>query len=205
MDFRHPIESIIPGAQGRVLAVLLNSTGDLNVRNIARIGGVSVAQASRVLPGRVELGIVERREVPPSSLFRLIPEHVASRSLLELVNVRRGLFGELGILSESLNPKPTSVIVFGSVARGDSGDGSDLDLIVVRPSDLPNDDRWIDELEKFRISAQRASGNSVELLEVGSTEIGNRLTALDGVWCDVRREGIVVFGSSLKELMTTDV
>lgn len=205
MDFRHPIESIIPGAQGRVLAVLLNSTGDLNVRNIARIGGVSVAQASRVLPGLVELGIVERREVPPSSLFRLIPEHVASRSLLELVNVRRGLFGELGILSESLNPKPTSVIVFGSVARGDSGDGSDLDLIVVRPSDLPNDDRWIDELEKFRISAQRASGNSVELLEVGSTEIGNRLTALDGVWCDVRREGIVVFGSSLKELMTTDV
>ena len=205
MDFRHPIESIIPGAQGRVLAVLLNSTGDLNVRNIARIGGVSVAQASRVLPGLVDLGIIERREVPPSSLFRLIPEHVASRSLLELVNVRRGLFGELGILSESLNPKPTSVIVFGSVARGDSGDGSDLDLIVVRPSDLPNDDRWIDELEKFRISAQRASGNSVELLEVGSTEIGNRLTALDGVWCDVRREGIVVFGSSLKELMTTDV
>ncbi len=205
MDFRHPIESIIPGAQGRVLAVLLNSTGDLNVRNIARIGGVSVAQASRVLPGLVDLGIIERREVPPSSLFRLVPEHVASRSLLELVNLRRGLFGELGILAESLNPKPTSLIVFGSVARGDSGNGSDLDLIVVRPSDLPNDDRWIDELEKFRISAQRASGNSVELLEVGSTEIGNRLTALDGVWCDVRREGIVVFGSSLKELMTTDV
>lgn len=201
MDFRHPIEAVIPGAQGRVLAVLLNSSGDLNVRNIARIAGVSVAQASRILPGLVDLGLVERREVPPSSLFRLVPEHLAAKYLLALVNVRRGLFAELGILAGSLHPKPTSVIVFGSVARGDSEDASDIDLVLVRPSELLDEEQWTESLEKFRVSAQRVSGNSVEILEVDSVEAGSRLSLKDGLWRDVRREGIVVFGSSLEQLL----
>lgn len=201
MDFRHPIEAVVPGAQGRVLAVLLNSTGELNVRNIARIAGVSVAQASRVLPGLVDLGIVERREVPPSLLFRLVPEHVASKSLLALVNARRGVFAELGVLAEAIHPQPTSMIVFGSVSRGDSEAGSDLDLVIVRPTELLDENQWTESLEKFRISAQRACGNRVELLETEATEIGIRLTARTGVWNDVRREGTVVFGLTLNELM----
>lgn len=84
VDFVRPIEAIVPGAQGRVLAVLVETAAELNLRTIAKRAGVSLAQASRVLPGLVELGVVERREVPPSSLFRLVPELVASRTLLAL-------------------------------------------------------------------------------------------------------------------------
>jgi predicted nucleotidyltransferase/DNA-binding transcriptional ArsR family regulator len=201
MNFRHPIEAVIPGAQGRVLAVLLHNTGDLNVRSIARIAGVSVAQASRVLPGLVDLGIVERREVPPSSLFRLVPEHVASKSLLALADVRRGVFAELGVLAEAVHPQPRSMIVFGSVSRGDSEEGSDLDLVIVRPPEPLDENQWTESLEKFRVAAQRASGNRVELLEAEATEIGTRLVAQTGVWNDVRREGTVIFGLTLNELM----
>jgi predicted nucleotidyltransferase len=201
MNFRHPIEAVIPGAQGRVLAVLLRNTGDLNVRSIARIAGVSVAQASRVLPGLVALGMVERREVPPSSLFRLVPEHVASKSLLALANARRGAFVELGVLAESVHPQPMSVIVFGSVARGDSEAESDLDLVIVRPSNLLDESEWMETLAKLQVSARRAFGNRVEILEVESTEIGARLAMQSGVWNDVRRDGIVVFGLTIQELM----
>ncbi|MFQ5517665.1 MAG: helix-turn-helix domain-containing protein, partial [Acidimicrobiia bacterium] len=62
MNFARPIEAIIPGVQGRVLAVLAETTAELNLRTIARLSEVSLAQASRVLPGLVELGLVERRE-----------------------------------------------------------------------------------------------------------------------------------------------
>lgn len=65
MDFVRPIEPIVPGAQGRVLAALADTTAELNLRTIAQLSGVSQAQASRILPGMVELGVVERREVPP--------------------------------------------------------------------------------------------------------------------------------------------
>jgi hypothetical protein len=69
VDFVRPIEAIVPGAQGRVLAVLAETTAELNLRTIAQLAGISQAQASRLLPDLVALGVVERREVPPASLF----------------------------------------------------------------------------------------------------------------------------------------
>ena len=50
LDFVHPVEAVIPGAQGRVLAVLAETTAELNLRTVARLAGVSVAQVSRVMP-----------------------------------------------------------------------------------------------------------------------------------------------------------
>ncbi|MFN2486157.1 MAG: helix-turn-helix domain-containing protein [Acidimicrobiia bacterium] len=72
----------IPGVQGRILAVLAETTADLNLRTIARLSGTSVAHASRVLPDLVSLGIVERREAPPSALFRLVRDHVIVDALV---------------------------------------------------------------------------------------------------------------------------
>lgn len=71
VDFVRPVQSLIPGAQGRVLDVLARTTAELNLGTVARLAGVSAAQASRVLPRLVELGVVARRDVPPSSLYRL--------------------------------------------------------------------------------------------------------------------------------------
>ncbi len=67
MDFTRPVEGIIPGVQGRILGVLVETTEELNLRTIARLADVSVAQAYRVLPELVEMGGVERREAPPSA------------------------------------------------------------------------------------------------------------------------------------------
>ena len=51
MDFRRPVQAVVPGAQGRVLAVLAETTGELSLRTVARLVEVSPAQASRILPG----------------------------------------------------------------------------------------------------------------------------------------------------------
>jgi DNA-binding IclR family transcriptional regulator len=116
MDFRRPVQAVIPGARGRILAVLADTTADLNLRTIARLSGVSAAQASRVLPELVSLGMVDRREAPPSALFRLVHEHVASRMVRSLTRARETVLEELGHHAEALSPQPTSVIVFGSFA-----------------------------------------------------------------------------------------
>jgi DNA-binding IclR family transcriptional regulator len=82
MDFVRPVEAIAPGVQGRVLSVLAETTADLNMRTIARLADVSLSQASHVLARLVELGAVERRDVPSSSLFRVVRQHVAVGPLL---------------------------------------------------------------------------------------------------------------------------
>lgn len=201
MDFVRPIEAVIPGVQGRVLAVLAETTAELNLRTIARLSGVSLAQASRVLPGLVELGLVERREVPPSSLFRLVPEHVAAGPLVALARGRDGVIEEMGRVAAVLPVVPASVIVFGSFARGEADAESDIDTVLVLPVGVDeSDEPWAASVEQWQSQIRRISGNPVEVLEVGSEEIGSLLSSRRPVWRDIRREGIAVHGRPLNEL-----
>jgi predicted nucleotidyltransferase len=201
MDFVRPVEAIVPGVQGRVLSVLAEATADLNMRTIARLADVSVSQASRVLAPLVELGVVDRRDVPPSSLFRLVREHVAVDPLLALARSRDALMAAMGRLAAGLPVVPLSVIVFGSFARGEADVASDIDTVLVRPAGVDeSDESWSESVEQWRTSVRRASGNRVDVLEVGSDEVAALLNARRQVWRDIRRDGLVVHGLSLADL-----
>jgi hypothetical protein len=165
MDFVRPVEAIVPGAQGRVLAVLAETTAELNLRTIAELSGVSQAQVSRVLPDLVQLGVLERREVPPASLFRFVPEHVASRAIVALARSADTVLAELGELVAALPVAPVSVVAFGSFARRAADAESDIDLLVVRPHGVDEDDeRWSASIEQLQTSGRRLSGNRIEFL-----------------------------------------
>jgi predicted nucleotidyltransferase len=201
VDFVRPIEAILPGAQGRVLAVLAGTTAELNLRTIAQLSGVSQAQASRVLPGLVELGVVERREVPPSSLFRLVPEHISARFILDLAASTDRVLDEIGRTARALPVPPVSVVVFGSFARREAVADSDIDLVVVRPHDIDEDDEvWSRSIERWRSSVRRLTGNPVEVLEVSANDAASRLGSRSQLWNEIRREGRVVHGVSLDRL-----
>ncbi len=202
MDFLRPVEAIVPGAQGRLLAVLVETTAELNLRTIAQLAGISQAQASRLLPDLVALGVVERREVPPSSLFRLVPEHVASRALLSLARSTDIVLDELGQLAAALPTPPTSLIVFGSFARREAEAESDIDVVVVRPADVDeDDDRWSASVDAWRLDARRLTGNPVEVIEVGADEVAEKLAGSNQMWADIRRDGRVVHGLGIEELL----
>jgi predicted nucleotidyltransferase len=201
MDFARPIEAVVPGVQGRVLAVLAETTAELNLRTLARLSDVSVAQASRVLPGLVELGLVERREVPPSSLFRLVPEHVAARPLESLARSRDSVIEAMGRAASELPVEPASVIVFGSFARGEADAESDIDALFVRPEGVDESyEAWSASVDEWRETIRRKSGNQVEVLDVGWDEIKARLGSRRSLWRDIRRDGLAVYGATLDQL-----
>ena len=202
MDFRHPVAATIPGAQGRVIAALLGTSGEVNLRTVARVAGVSIAQASRVLPGLVDLGMIERREVPPSSLFRLVPEHVATRALRALADSRKIVMAEMGQAAAEISPSPISVIAFGSFTRGDSEPDSDIDVIMVRPIGIDaGDDSWTRTIENWRTVVGRVAGSTVEILDVDADSVVGKLSGGSQLWRDVRRDGQVVFGKGLDALL----
>lgn len=196
----------MPGAQGRVLAVLAETTAELNLRTIAQLAGISQAQASRLLPDLADLGVVERREVPPSSLFRLVPENIASQALLGLARATDVVLEEIGRLAAALPHPPVSVIVFGSFARREADARSDIDVVVVRPTEIDEDDEaWVDPLEAWRNAVRRLSGNPVEVLEVSAEEAKTKLGGRGQVWADIRRDGRVVHGLDADELRAARV
>ena len=201
MDFVHPVEAVIPGVQGRVLAVLVGTTAELSLRTLARLAGVSVAHSSRVLPGLVELGLVDRREVPPSSQFRLNRSNVAARAVIDLTRSRNTVLESIGVGASCLPIPPASVIVFGSFARGEAGRESDLDVVVVRPDAIDEDDEnWAASIEEWRNEARAIAGNPIQILEVSRAEAHARLARNKQVWRDIDRDGVVVHGLSIREL-----
>ena len=189
MDFVHPVEAVIPGVQGRVLAVLVDTTAELSLRTLARLANVSVAQASRLLPGLVELGLVERREVPPSSQFRLVRSNVGARAVIDLARSRNTVLESIGVGAAALPTPPASVIVFGSFARGGASRESDVDVVVVRPDEISEDDEdWSASIERWRSEAAATAGNTVQILEVRTSEAQSGLRSNKQLWRDIRRD-----------------
>ena len=149
----------------------------------------------------VSLGLVERREVPPSALFRIVPDHVAVRAVLTLSRARDLMLEEVGRLAAKLPGPPVSVIVFGSLARGDGSPESDIDVVLVRPTNVGEDsDHWRRGVEAWRADVRRMAGTAVELIEVGETDIARLLRSRRPMWKDVVRDGIVVYGAPLADL-----
>lgn len=201
MDFREPVQAVIPGVQGRILAVLSRTSAELNLRAIARLSDVSVAQASRVMPGLVELGLVERREAPPSALFRFVEEHVAARAVAMLADARTRVLEELKTTAGRLGVQPVSVIIYGSFARGEADRSSDLDVLLIRPPRVAEDDpAWRAAIDAWVLAVRRITGNRVELLEIAAEEVGAKLCSKKQLWIDIQRDGLVVHGRTIDDL-----
>jgi len=201
MDFVRPIEAVIPDAQGRLLAVLSRTTGELNLTTLAELSGVSLAHAARVVPRLVELGMVERREVPPSVLVRIVPEHLAVRALLALDDLRDALLDELHRSAKRIRPAPENITLFGSVARGDGDALSDLDLLIVRAAGVAeHDPAWERAVAAFVERIGRVSGNPINWIEAAVDEVPRLTRSRSTLWRAVRREGIEILGRSLDDL-----
>jgi predicted nucleotidyltransferase len=200
VDFLRPLEAVIPGAQGRLLAVFAETTAGLSVRTAARLSGVSLAQTSRLLPELAALGILERSEVPPSTVYRLVEDNVASRAIKQLARAHGLVLAELGEAAKTMPARPLSIVVFGSFARGDAGPESDVDVVMVHQSGVDATTMWAEGVEEWRRVARRLTGNEVEVMEVDERVIGARLRSRRPVWRAVSREGIAIFGQTLEDL-----
>ena len=201
MDFVRPVQSIIPGAQGRVLDVLARTTAELNLGTVARLAGVSPAQASRVLPRLVLLGVIERRDVPPSSLYRLVRENLMAQAVVDLVEVRDRTIDRLRVLAGAIRPAPASLVLFGSLARSEADAGSDIDVLVVRRADVDGDnEHWNESLDDWLLEARRIAGNRVNHLEVSLADVRTRVRSRKPLWRDIVRDGVVIIGQTIESL-----
>ena len=136
--------------------------------------------------------------------MRIVPEHLASRAILMMADLRHAFLEELRESAQRLDPPPANVTLFGSFARGDDDSQSDVDVVVVRPSSIDEDDvRWADSLAHWQAHVRRISGNAVARLEVAEGEAPKLAKSRRPLWQAIRREGIVLRGRRLSELGAT--
>ena len=201
MDYVNPLEALIPGVQGRVLTVLARTEAELTMRSVAELAGVSANQATVVLNRLVRLGIVERRDVGAAALVRLVRENEAARSVLSLVDLRQGVLARLAGEARKIRPAPACLVVFGSFARGDAHENSDIDVLAVPPSEAQVDHgRWMAALGQWSDRAARIAGNPVNLLEATMDELPKLVRREREPWRTIVEEGVVLVGDIPSEI-----
>ena len=201
MDYRRPLETIVPGVLGRVLGVLARTEAELTMRTVAQLADVSVNRAVTVLNELVSLGIVERREAGSSALVRLAQDNEAARWITQLGQLYERVVTRLEKEAGRIAPMPASVVLFGSFARGEADSASDIDVLIVRPDDLSEgDDHWTDAVGRWTSRARRIIGNPVNVVEVGASEVPRLLRRRGSVWSNIVEEGRVLAGADLQSL-----
>ncbi len=201
MDYVNPVEALIPGVQGRVLTVLARTEAELTMRSVAELAGVSANQATVVLNRLVRLGLVERRDVGAAALVRLVRENEAARSVLSLVDLRQGVLARLAGEARKIRPAPACLVVFGSFARGDAHENSDIDVLAVPPSEAQvAHGRWTAALGQWSDRATRIAGNPVNLLEATMDELPKLVRHEREPWRTIVEEGVVLVGDIPPEI-----
>ena len=92
-------------------------------------------------------------------------------------------------VTEHFDPK--AIIVFGSVAKGDSTDDSDLDIAIIMDSDLSQHERNV----KVRVCIGYI-GMAMDLLVFTPEEVEAKMYDESSIVSEIMKTGEVVYGSA---------
>lgn len=107
---------------------------ELHLRELVRQSGLSLGTVQQELRRLTRVGLVIARKDGNRVYYRANPEHPTYRDLCSLVLKTDGL---VGVLQPAFKSAEVNLaFVFGSVARGDTGALSDVDLMVIGSAGL---------------------------------------------------------------------
>lgn len=201
MDYVRLVEAVIPGVQGKVLAVLTRTETELTMSTVAKLAQVSTNRATVVLNRLVALGLVARREAGAAALVALVRDNEAARAVLALADLRDAVMTRLRLEARTIDPAPASLVVFGSFATGAAHEGSDVDVLAVRAAAVHADDpAWIDAVGRWADRAGRIIGNPVNLLQASLDDMPELLRRRGSVWEAAARDGVLLAGEGLLDM-----
>lgn len=137
-------------------------------------------------------------------LYTFNREHLAASALELLADIRSELERRLRAEIAEWEIAPAHVSIFGSAARGDGDNRSDIDIFVVRPARVPEDDtRWRKQLERLSDRVYAWTGNHAGLSEVSATDIRRLRRKRPPVVEELQRDAITLAGPAATELVGT--
>lgn len=132
MDVSLPIRSVIPSLDGPVLAALVGTVRPVGLSEVQRLTGGrgSVAGVRKVLLRLVASGLVH--SVPGG--YVLNRDHIAAPAISELAQLHGELIARIRHVLEHWDGHVHVAGLFGSAARRDGDEQSDIDVLVVAES-----------------------------------------------------------------------
>jgi predicted nucleotidyltransferase len=167
MDVSRPYSAVAPTVEGDVLVALAGSARAMSGRQVARlVRRGSQPAVNAALERLTAQGVVLREEAPPAYLYELNRAHVGAPAVLALAEMRSEFLRRLRYLLAHWPVPAVHASMFGSAARGDGDSESDIDLFIVRPRGLPDDDqRWAKQISELSEAVRTWTGNKASIVE----------------------------------------
>jgi DNA-binding transcriptional ArsR family regulator len=205
VDVSRPYAAIAPGVEGEALVVLAGTTAPLTGRQIARLvrRGTSPS-VSAALDRLVEQGLVNRQEAGRAYLHTLNRAHIAAPVAESLAGLRAELLRRLRDTFAHWRVVPFHASMFGSAARGDGDARSDIDLLVIRPTDIDEEDAaWRAQLDELGESVRAWTGNHAGIVELGEAELVDVRRTPPPILENLRDDAIDLAGPPVRALLKT--
>jgi predicted nucleotidyltransferase len=203
MDMAVPYASVIAPLHGRVLGVLAGTTRQLTGREVARLAGTSQSAAQQVLHKLTEHGLLTEEEAGARAayLYTLNREHLAVEPVLALLRLRSILFDRIRSEVEAWEVVPHHASVFGSAARGDGDTESDIDVFVVRPAEVDEENKqWRSQLDRLSERIGAWTGNHAGIATVSQRDVRRLTRERPPIVRELETDAVVLLGPSIKDM-----
>lgn len=203
MDLGSPLRSLIPSLDSAVLETLAGTESSLSMSQIGRLAGRGTRQGLNLVVERlVEHGIVIADPANRGNLYRLNREHVLADAILSACSARSTIFVRLVNAVRGLMPQPVHASIFGSFARREAGQASDIDVLLILSEDAEIDDQWFAAMRKLAEDVFAWTGNRLEYLVFTESELRDLVVRNEAIvhsWLD---DSVVLLGASLDSMVS---
>lgn len=205
MDLSHPEYVILGENRARILHRLAVLAEPASGRRIHELSGVRALRSTqRNLDELVALGLVDMQKVGPANAYTLNRGHVLWDPIEKILATRTVVASAVEkAVREATAGVVASAAIYGSLARGEAGRASDVDVLVVWDDATAVDQRDA-VLEALDERVRRLTGNRVQVLAVTSEELTRLVDHDDPLVASIRRDGRTVTGVEIRSLLGTN-
>jgi predicted nucleotidyltransferase len=198
VDLRHPLRSLVPSLDGAVLEVLAGTESGLGASQIARLSydGSRSGQAP-ILDRLVRQGLVMAEPANQGFLYRLNRDHLLAPAILHAAGLRGRLLELLGERARQLTPMPVHASVFGSFARGEAGEESDIDLLLIAATD-EDVTEWESAIEFIERTVRLWTGNSCSCMAFSLERLRELFAQREPIIESWAADGVLLMGDPLQ-------
>jgi predicted nucleotidyltransferase len=199
VDWSNPRDVITSRVTNEVACALAQRVGPVTGREASRLVGRSEAGVRNALGALADSGLVTATPSSHAVLYEINREHLAYPAISLLADLRGALIGALRAELADWDPAPVSACLFGSVARGEAGPDSDIDVLLVRPDRTAEDDpAWEAQVQELHRRLGALTGNFGSVVQVSRAEAAALRRRRAPVVAEVLRDGVHLAGQPLE-------
>lgn len=205
MDVSDPATALAGGLTMPILRALAGRSSPATAAQVYRIAQHGTeAGIRRAIERLATKGVVWREQVGDRVVYSLNYDHVLEEAVRALLRAPEELPRRLRERIGEWSVPPVSAALYGSAARRDGDNSSDIDILLVRPSLTSASQRqaWSQQVDDLRDSIRRWTGNNCQITDRSLSAIRRLVSAKEPIVESWRADAVVLAGTPLDEVLS---